>query len=813
MCAAELAAVLRRPGPRAPRALACLLALGLGALAGGCGAPCVGVLEPPPPVAAYNDRGVRALQQGQLDEAIKNLELALKLEPAYIKALANLGYAYHLKGQYDNAIIHLRLAIENCPDYCDSYNFLGLVYWQGMRDFARAEEQFKLAIDTCPTYDEPLFNLGEMNRAQGKQAEALKWYLAAARVNPKHLKANVQAGMIYLQNGYDKDAEQHFQLALDLDEADPLARYGIGRLELKKERWVEGIDHLRRALEADPHFEAAKKLLAWAYQKAPDRIAAEFVKRAHAELDKPKDRDLDRALDDLESARRIDPELIDADILQARVYLDKKDLANAEKWARRAYTKDPRNHDVRYLAAVIHMFKGDFARAAAHLRKLALERPRELKYRNNLGVCYFKLKEYRKAEREWRAALELPGSEAQKEQVQKNLEELLRLPHIRRANELNELGWQLVQQHNLEGAESYFRQAIALDDAFAVAHARLAIVALERNDLALARRKAEDALARDPDLPLAHLVRGRVWLREDRLAEAKAAFEKAEELAPQYADAMYWQGVVAEQARRPDVAKKLLEKAVVTDPKHAAAHLLLARIYRREGNHTKAEDHLHLAITAQGESPAAYVELGRLHLARGEHAEAEKAFEAAHQLDPSAPEPWEGFAEARQARGDKELAAQAYATAAELYLARQDARSAEALARRAALLAPERAAPLVMLGYAQEQLGKPTEALATLRRATELEGGQNLRAWFELGLFYQRRGELQQAAHAYRRVLELNPDNYFAMENLADLYREGLEQPVSRQEAIELLKKALQLDPRPDKKEALREVLRRLMGS
>ncbi|RME73040.1 MAG: tetratricopeptide repeat protein [Planctomycetota bacterium] len=801
------------PPRAATRPLALVCALVLAPLAG-CATPCVGVLKPAAKqVVRYNNTGGAALKAGKIDEAIRNFELALKLEPLYIQALANLGYAYYLKGQYDNAVIRLRLAIENCPDYADSYNYLGLVYWHGFNDPAKAEEQFRTAIDTYPTFAEAMYNLGELYYSQSRKAEALEWYKRAARTDPSFAKANVKAGLIYLQNGYSKEAEQHFQLALDQDPDLALALYGLGRLRLKKEQWVEGIDLLRRARKADPSFRPAKTLLDWAVRKAPERIAKRYIERAHAELDKGDKGDLDRALEDLAIARRIDPDSIDVLVLAARVLLEQGRVKDAQRQLRKAYAKDPRNRDVRFLSAVIFLRNKEYAKAVAVLRKLCREAPRSLKFHNYLAVAYFYRKEYRKAERHWKIALDLEGSEAQKKQVRDNLAKLAKIPHIRRANELVEQGDRLRARGDLEGAMTFYRQAATLDDPFALAHARIAEVALEQGDLATARRKAEDALKRDGDLPFAHIVMGRVLLRERRLREAKKRFDEAAELAPYLGDPLYYLAVVAEQSQRPDIARKLLEKAIVTDPRHVPAFVLLARLHRREGNYTQAENYLNLAATAaEKDDPRVFTELGRLYLAMDKTEDAQQAFELAHQLAPEQPAPWEGFAEARERQGDTVAAAGAYAQAAAAYLARHDPDTAAVMARRAVRLAPEAAEPLRQLGLALEAQGKPTEALATLRQATEKEGGENLLAWFSLGEFYERRGERAQAAEAFEHVIRLNPKNYFALEKLASLYREGAERPVSRRQAIEYLRQALQLDPRPEAQAQIRAALRSLEG-
>src|SRR6185295_10242755 len=146
----------------------------------------------------------------------------------------------------------------------------------------------------------------------------------------------------------------------------------------------------------------AKKGLAEAYKKAPDRLAKEFAKDAKKSYDAGK---LDDANDDLDSAAALDPKLIDVPLIRAQILLDKQDGKGAEKEARRALSMDKENRDARFILASIAFIKKDWKRAETEFRKLRTEDPKAFKFHNMLGWCYYRQKEYRKAEREWKEAL------------------------------------------------------------------------------------------------------------------------------------------------------------------------------------------------------------------------------------------------------------------------------------------------------------------------------------------------------------------------------------------------------------------------
>ncbi len=107
--------------------------------------------------------------------------------------------------------------------------------------------------------------------------------------------------------------------------------------------------------------------------------------------------------------------------------------------------------------------------------------------------------------------------------------------------------------------------------------------------------------------------------------------------------------------------------------------------------------------------------------------------------------------------------------------------------------------PLVVEGRKAFTEGRFQESAALLSNALKIYPATgsiyNLR-----GMAYEMMNQDQKALEDYRKTLEIDPDNYEAMENLAGIY-ENNGGPV--REAIELYKRALALDPRPAWKNVL----------
>lgn len=92
-------------------------------------------------------------------------------EPYYLMSLIN-NYIY--SNRNEKAIEYLNTAISKDSQNPQLYDVMGRVYETGMKDYAKAEEYFKKALEINPDYVESISNLGRVYYNQGvnKQGEA-----------------------------------------------------------------------------------------------------------------------------------------------------------------------------------------------------------------------------------------------------------------------------------------------------------------------------------------------------------------------------------------------------------------------------------------------------------------------------------------------------------------------------------------------------------------------------------------------------------------------------------------------------------------
>jgi tetratricopeptide (TPR) repeat protein/spermidine synthase len=159
---------------------------------------------------------------------------------------------------------------------------------------------------------------------------------------------------------------------------------------------------------------------------------------------------------------------------------------------------------------------------------------------------------------------------------------------------------------------------------------------------------------------------------------------------------------------------------------------------------------------------------------------------AALELELEAYRAAEGFA----LRGEAERAAALNERSTKLARHARELAGARTYHRRLAAAYRDDARILLEAGIALQSLADPDGAVEVLGRAAALMPGDP-RPWFHMGLAHARAGRWEKAEGAYRRVIEADPENVLALNNLAMAIM-ALGDPF---EASEVLETAARIDP------------------
>ncbi len=101
------------------------------------------------PYLAYNNIGWAHYNLGRYDEAIKQYELAIFMNPKFCLGHNNLGRVRAHLGDTDQAMTSFNKAIEFCPKYAEPHYFLGRIY-AALSAPEQAQQHFATCREIAP---------------------------------------------------------------------------------------------------------------------------------------------------------------------------------------------------------------------------------------------------------------------------------------------------------------------------------------------------------------------------------------------------------------------------------------------------------------------------------------------------------------------------------------------------------------------------------------------------------------------------------------------------------------------------------------
>jgi Flp pilus assembly protein TadD len=233
------------------------------------------VLSPYDSMVRYN-LGRLYLQEGALEPATYEFDMAASLDPQFTLAYLMLGRVLRLRGQYDLALAKLAVASRLQPEFADPYIEAGICWDQ--RGFPeKARQQYLLALAVAPNNLDAYVNLGYSFFLEGDYEGAIKQYKKALELSPDDPYANNNIAMAYGLKGDFKRAFAHFSRAL----GPSAAHNNVGFLWLQARQFTKSIEHFQEAVRLDPSSEPALTNLIAAL-----RIVGRYeeAERAHQQL-------------------------------------------------------------------------------------------------------------------------------------------------------------------------------------------------------------------------------------------------------------------------------------------------------------------------------------------------------------------------------------------------------------------------------------------------------------------------------------------------------------------------------------------------
>ena len=159
-----------------------------------------------------------------LKRAVGYLEKAIKIHPTYRNAYLLLGNAHYYSKNFEESIAYFDKALLVDPKFEDAKKNLPIVLRDGGRymgekinDYKRAEEWLTRSFNMNPNDYETCRLLGITNGIQGRNQEAINYFLKAIKLKPSIAANYSSLGTAYLNMGEKVKAGEAFNKAVELD--------------------------------------------------------------------------------------------------------------------------------------------------------------------------------------------------------------------------------------------------------------------------------------------------------------------------------------------------------------------------------------------------------------------------------------------------------------------------------------------------------------------------------------------------------------------------------------------------------------------
>ena len=680
--------------------------------------------------------------QGNTDGAMSRLAGVLREQPADAPALMLRAQLTAGKGDLAGALAQVKALLASQPDLADAWLMQGDLLQRAqagqpgtskVEAIAAYQEAIKRKPDSVAGYSA----LISLMLSTGDKAGAATQWAAMQKVAPRHPQTMFFDALLAEQRGDNKHAREVTQQLLRSAPENPQLLMLAGQVELK----------FNALAQAEAHFAKAAQLL----PKAPGpRLQLARLQLRSGQADK--------ALAVLAPMLEGSNASVESLSLAAQAQLMKGDNAAADALFSRAAKLKPDDPRVRMAVALSNVGKGKAAAGLAELRAVAA--------------------------------------------ADKGTTADMALINV------------LLRTNDLPGALKAVDGLAAKLPGEALPDQLRGRIALQRKDPAGARKHFEAALAKNADFLPALAGLAALDLSDKQPAAAKARFEAVLQRNPKNTGAMLALAeLTARSGGKPEEVAKWLSSAVAADPSEATPHMLLTDHLLATNQAKAAQAAAQAGLVALPDNAELLDRLGRAQLIGGEAQQAVTTFSKLAALAPRSAQAQLRLADAQSAANNTAGTAAAVRRAAELspdlpavqqaqmVVALQEKRFDQALgvARKVQTQRPDDAAGYNMEGEVEARRKNWDAAAAALRKAVARSnpgtapqrlhaalqaGGKATEAdamaqdWRKkhpddqgfvlyLGDQAMASNKLSEAEGYYRQVIERQPANVLALNNLA----------------------------------------------
>ena len=214
------------------------------------------ISKSPNKARGYDSRGNAYYRAGKFEQAIKDFNKAIELQPAYGTAYNNRGNAYKNTAKYKQALEDYSKAIELQPKYAEAYSNRGLVLNDAGK-FEQALTDFEQAVKLQPNNASTYLNRGIVNTGAGKFDQAITDFNQAISLVPDYTEAYLSRGMAHAKFSQPDKAIADYSKAIEMNPQFAQAYVNRGVVFGAQEQPEKAIADYNKAIEIDPKYATA----------------------------------------------------------------------------------------------------------------------------------------------------------------------------------------------------------------------------------------------------------------------------------------------------------------------------------------------------------------------------------------------------------------------------------------------------------------------------------------------------------------------------------------------------------------------------
>lgn len=292
---------------------------------------------------AHVEEGFTLFDQGEVEQAVREFETAIEIDPEASPAYLGLGMVYLEQDQCEEAVEMFEMARDFAPQDLQSlvYHVLGEAYFcQGRYDqAARAYEQ-SITLDPDNQYVQLKLSMAYAH--QGEFEQAAEQLEATVARFPEWSAAHALLAIICYQLDQHDAMDHALQQAVTLASDDAWDRYMLGWLYTELNKFSTAEAYIVQANELEPDSPELLVALAGTY-----RAQKKF----------------DLALETIDRVLEIDEDNVDAYVLRSWVYIANEDLDGALEVLMQALEINPEDWSVHDALSFVYYHQGQTAQA------------------------------------------------------------------------------------------------------------------------------------------------------------------------------------------------------------------------------------------------------------------------------------------------------------------------------------------------------------------------------------------------------------------------------------------------------------------